>query len=68
MAREKGEQSLSNIAYYLKNVDFPAHRNDIVLSAEENDAPDEILDILEDLPDMEYSSLTDLMHEIESSE
>lgn len=61
MARGMGGASPSNIAHYLKGIDFPATKQDLVSYAEDNNAPDEVLDVLEDMPDQEYTSMADLM-------
>ncbi|MCE5197827.1 MAG: DUF2795 domain-containing protein [Armatimonadota bacterium] len=61
MPRGMGGQSPSNIAHYLKGINFPCNKQDIVDYAEDNNAPDEIVQVIEDLPDQEYSSMADLM-------
>lgn len=45
---------------YLKGVDYPAFRNDLVAHAEEQGADDEVLDLLEQIPDDEYETPADV--------
>lgn len=61
MARGMGGQSPSNIAHFLKGIDLPASRQDLIDHAEDNNAPDEVLEVLEQMPDQEYTSMADLM-------
>ena len=47
---------------YLAGVDYPATRDDLLDCAEENDAPDDVVAILEELPDdLEFASPADVM-------
>lgn len=64
MARGIGEQALSNIAHYLKGMDFPADKQEILNYSDEAGAPDEVVDVLENLPDVEFYSMSDLMEEV----
>jgi hypothetical protein len=41
---------------YLKGVDYPAFRSDLVAHAEEQGADDDVLDLLEQIPDNEYET------------
>lgn len=68
MTRGMGGQSPSNIAHYLKGIDFPADKDDIIAYAEDNGAPEEVLDTLENLPDMEFDSMADLMQGVGQAE
>lgn len=68
MPRGMGGQSSSNIANYLKGIDFPASKDDIVIYAEDNSAPQEVLDVLENLPDQEFNSIADLMQGVGQAE
>ncbi len=61
MARGMGGESPSNIAHYLKGIDFPANKQDLIDFAEDSNAPDKVLDVLEDLPDQQYTSIADLI-------
>lgn len=61
MARGFGGSSPSNIAHYLKGIDFPATKEELIEYAEDNDAPDEVLDVLEYFPDETYHSMAEVM-------
>jgi len=57
-----GGQSPSNIAHHLKGIEFPADKQELIEYAEDNGAPDEVLEVLQQMPDKEYNSMSDLMH------
>lgn len=61
MPRGFGGSSPSNIAHYLKGIDFPATKEELIEYAEDNDAPDEVLDVLEYFPDETYHSMAEVM-------
>lgn len=61
MPRGMGGQSPSNIAHYLKGIDFPATKQELMDYAEDNNAPEEVLEVLQQMPDQEYYSMSDLM-------
>ena len=63
MAQTAGGQSRSpaNIAKYLGGMDFPADKEEIVEHAEEQDADDEVLAVLQRIPDKEYANMADVM-------
>lgn len=44
----------TEIQKYLKGVDYPASKEDLVSAAEENDAPEEVIDALQDLNEDEF--------------
>ncbi len=43
---------------YLKGVDYPASKEDLVSAAEENDAPEDVIDALQDLTEDEFDDPT----------
>jgi hypothetical protein len=45
---------------YLKGMNYPASKDDLIEHAEEQGADDEILDLLEQIPDEEYDAPTDV--------
>ncbi|MBF2051227.1 MAG: DUF2795 domain-containing protein [Leptolyngbya sp. IPPAS B-1204] len=45
---------------YLKGMNYPASKDDLIDHAEEQGADDDILDLLEQLPDEEYETPTDV--------
>ena len=61
MAHGKGNQSPINITKHLKGLDFPAEKADLLDLAEENDADEEALEKIRQMPDKEYGSMPDVM-------
>ncbi len=61
MARGVGGHSPANIAHYLKNIDFPCSREQILRQAENNNADDEVLEVLQQMPESDYGSMADVM-------
>ncbi|MBI3911582.1 MAG: DUF2795 domain-containing protein [Armatimonadetes bacterium] len=61
MPRGLGGRSLANVANFLHGIDFPASRRDLVDCAEQNGAPEEVLNVLGQLPDQQYRSMADVM-------
>ena len=45
---------------YLDDIIFPCSRTELLYCAEENDAPDAILDAIETLPERRYWSVDDI--------
>ncbi len=52
--------AVSGIIDFVKGIDFPCTKEDLINYAEDNNAPEKILDILQRLPDQDYKSVTDL--------
>lgn len=61
MNRGMSGRSPANIASFLEGLEFPASKDEVVDYAEDNNAPQEIIDVLEQLPDQEFLSMTDIM-------
>jgi hypothetical protein len=66
MARGVGGQGPANIMKHLKGLDFPCRKNDIVSFAEHGEGPDtnDVLQILQKIPDKSYNSPRDVMKEV----
>jgi hypothetical protein len=63
--------SVIDITKALKGVDFPAEKEDLIDYARENGADEEILQLMEEMPEEEYGSMSDVMSafgEIKSDE
>jgi hypothetical protein len=58
MAKE--HMSAAGLSRYLKGVDFPASREDLIRQAIQNNAGEELIDTLELLEDREYHSMADV--------
>lgn len=61
MTRGLGGQSPANVAYYLKGIDFPASRDQLLKHAEGNGAESAVLDKVKQLPDVDYEDMADVM-------
>lgn len=61
MARGMGGKSPSNVAHYLKGIDFPAKKKDLIDHAKKNDADSEVIDAIGQMPDDEYGNMADVM-------
>lgn len=48
------------IATYLAGVDLPCGRDDLTAQAEDNDAPEDVLDALRNLPDRQYGTMAEV--------
>ncbi len=55
--------SAARIQVYLKGIDYPADKNELLDHAEENGAPDQVMDILRQLADKQYTSPADVEKE-----
>jgi Protein of unknown function (DUF2795) len=54
-----------DIQRHLKGVDYPADRDELVEVARSEDAPPEVLEALEALPDDEFEGPDEVMEELE---
>lgn len=61
VARGMGSRSPASIASFLEGISFPASKDDLMDYAEDNNAPQDVLDVLDQLPDQEYTSMADVM-------
>lgn len=61
MTRGVGGGSPANVAQYLKGIDFPAGRDDLLRQAKKNHAEKAVLDQLNQMPDEQYESMADVM-------
>jgi hypothetical protein len=61
MTRGVGGQSPSNVAQYLKGIDFPCKKQDLIKHAKNNQAEEAVLEALESFPEREYASMAEVM-------
>lgn len=61
MPRGVGGQSPANVQKYLKGAHYPAKKDELLSKARDNGAPEEVIDVLEDLPEEEYGGPQDVM-------
>ncbi|NLN78166.1 MAG: DUF2795 domain-containing protein [Armatimonadetes bacterium] len=51
----------AQLAAYFDDIVFPCSRMEILRCAEDNEAPDVLLDAIEDLPEQLYNSMTEVL-------
>ena len=61
MTRGVGGESPANLQKYLNGVDYPADKKTLAQRAKQNDAPQEVLDAIEDLPADDFGGPQDVM-------
>jgi hypothetical protein len=61
MTRGLGGNSPANVQKYLSGVEYPAAKQDLIEAARSNDAPDEVMQTIRQLPDEEYGGPQDVM-------
>lgn len=49
---------------YLKGVDYPASKQDLVDHAQDQDAPDDVMHVIEQMADRTYNSPVDVSKEV----
>jgi hypothetical protein len=49
----------------LKDIDYPEHKKDLIKHAKKHDASDKVIEVLEDLPDKEYTNAAAVSKEFE---
>lgn len=53
--------SAAQVEKYLKGVDYPASKDDLIKKARSNGAPEDVIDILNDLTESRFNSPIDVM-------
>jgi Protein of unknown function (DUF2795) len=61
MARGVGGHSPANIQKYLKGQNYPARKDDLVRTAQDNNAPKDVLDVIKHLPEDNFGGPQDVM-------
>lgn len=57
------EASPIEVQKALKGMDYPAKKQDLIKKAKDNDAPQKVMHVLENLPDKEFESAVDVSRE-----
>lgn len=57
---ENSGASPAAVQEYLSGINYPAKKEDLVNHAKSQNAPQDVIDTLEDLPDREYGGPTDV--------
>ncbi len=61
-------ESNTHVHDYLKGAVYPLEKEDILYTAIENDAPEEILQVLEVIPEGEYNNVGDVVRQMSNIE
>lgn len=61
MTRGLGGESPANVATYLKGIDYPANKQDLLRHARQNGAEQDVVDVLERMPEQQYGNMADVM-------
>lgn len=61
MPQFTGGLSPANIAHFLGGIKFPCSKTDLINHATNKGAPDDVVNVLEAIPDTIYNSMTDVM-------
>lgn len=60
MTRGVGGQSSANVTAHLKGVNFPARKQDLVRQAQNNGAGQDVISMIQRLPEQDYKSIADV--------
>lgn len=60
--------STVQVTEFLHGIDLPKDKSGLVQFAQSKHAPQEVIDLLNRLPDQQYSNMTDITHEIDKME
>ena len=52
---------IPSINKYVGDTCFPATKQDILAKAKEHEAPDQVIDVLNELPEVKFYGMTDLL-------
>ncbi len=61
---KSGHVSPAIVEKYLAGIHYPSEKKNLVDKAQDNDAPDDVMDLLKKLPDKTYKSPIDITKEI----
>jgi hypothetical protein len=61
MAQSETRVLPAQLAHYLKGVEFPASKRDLKADARKNQAPRDILNFIDKLPEEQYRTMAEVM-------
>ncbi len=61
MTRGVGGESSANVTTFLKGIDYPARKEQLVKHAQQNGAESSVIDVLQKMTDQEYDNMADVM-------
>lgn len=68
MARGIGEDPRRSPAWHIAQVEYPASRDELVMTAEDNEAPAEVINFLKALPKERYESPEEVLRDFAEAE
>ena len=68
MARGIGEDPRRSPAWHIAQVEYPVTRDELVVTAEENEAPPEVINFLKALPKERYDSAEKVLRDFAEAE
>jgi hypothetical protein len=68
MARGIGEDPKRSPAWHLAQLEYPATREDLVQTAEDNEAPPEVINFFKALPKERYASAEEVLRDFAEAE
>lgn len=61
MTRGLGGESPANVSFHLKGIEMPAKKQDLIQKARQNGAPQEVMQIIEKMPEKTFQTMADVM-------
>lgn len=61
---QPGNVPIKEVTKALSGSDFPASKEQILKTAQRNQAPNQVLDLLRQIPDQRYESITDVTQQV----
>ena len=68
MARGIGEDPRRSPAWHIQQVEYPASRDELVATAEDDEAPAEVINFLKALPKDRYASVEEVLRDFAEAE
>jgi hypothetical protein len=68
MAQSGTRVSPAQLAHYLRGVEFPASKRDLKADARKNQAPRDILNFIDKLPEEQYRTMAEVMKAVDEIE
>jgi hypothetical protein len=68
MARGIGENPVRSPAWHIAQVEYPTTRDELVITAEENEAPVEVINFMKALPKEKYESAEEVLRDFAEAE
>jgi Protein of unknown function (DUF2795) len=61
MSHSAGGDSPANVQKYLKGIDYPAKKQQLVETAKKNGAPQEVVQVIQQIPNQEFNGPQDVV-------